>query len=80
VTVDNAIEETVKECLEKRTPGQRRSIWPGTEAGLRSGLDPTDMIQGTIDMDLEVELLDFTLQSLLPAGGHEDSEDSEDGW
>jgi hypothetical protein len=38
------------------------------------------MIQGTIDMDLEVELLDFTLQSLLPAGGHEDSEDSEDGW
>lgn len=29
------IEETVKECLEKWTPDQRRSIWLGAEAGLR---------------------------------------------
>jgi hypothetical protein len=31
-------------------------------------------------MDSEVKLLDLTLQSLLPAGGCDDSDDSEDGW
>ena len=56
----------MKECLETWTTEQKQDLWLSTEAGLNSQASFEDYDEGSIDMDLEGELMHHLIEALSP--------------
>jgi hypothetical protein len=72
------IEKTMKECLKRWTVKQKWAIWTSTESGAGdTGFDDCD--PGSLDLDLEGELMYLIIEELSPPHRRYDSDDS-DEW
>jgi hypothetical protein len=72
------IEKTMKECLKRWTVKEKWAIWTSTENGAgHTVFDACD--PGSLDMDLEGELMCLLIEDLSPPHRRDNSDDS-DEW
>jgi len=71
------IEKTMKECLKRWTAEEKWKIWTSTESGAGdTDFDPCE--PGSLDMDLEGELMYLLIEELSPPHRRKDYDDSEE--
>jgi len=69
------IENIVKECLRAWTIEQKRGIWLSSETGCKSQCAFEDHDEGSIDMDLEGELMYHIIEELSPGKRRDEADD-----
>jgi len=71
------IEQAMRDCLKRWTAKQKWAIWTSTESGAAdTDFDACD--PGSLDMDLEGELMYLLIEELSPPHRRDDSDDSDE--